>query len=301
MQVRGQPPAPGQLPPLVQMRRSFTGYFETLRVPLVSGRLLEPADLERREGVIVLSRRAAELYFPGGDPLGKEMTFLFEVEGRPWYRVVGVVGDTPVARLDEDPYPVVYFPALDPVPGMGAGIHNLTFVVRTSGPPMATVPSVRTAAAAVNPSVALGHVRSMEMIVSSATERMAFTMLMLLIAASIALALGAVGIYGVISYIVEQRTGEIGVRLALGARPTDVAAMVLRQSVAVVSIGVLLGLAGAAAVSRVMTSLLYQVSATDALTYVGVTSFLVAVAVVASWLPARRAAALDPVIALRAE
>jgi predicted permease len=301
MQVRGRPPAPGQLPPLVQMRRTFPGYFETLRVPLVSGRLLEPADLEQRTGVIVLSRRAAELYFPGEDPLGKEMTFLFEVEGRPWYRVVGIAGDTPVERLDEAPYPIVYFPALDPVPGMGAGIHNMTFVVRTSGPPMATVPSVRAAAAAVNPSVALGHVRSMEMIVSNATARMAFTMLMLLIAGSIALVLGAVGIYGVISYVVEQRTGEIGVRLALGARPADVAAMVLRQSAAVVSVGVLLGLAGAVAVSRVMTTLLYQVTATDALTYVGVTAFLLAVAVAASWLPARRAAALDPVIALRAE
>jgi ABC-type antimicrobial peptide transport system permease subunit len=124
-------------------------------------------------------------------------------------------------------------------------------------------------------------------------------MILLLIAGSIALALGAVGIYGVISYVVSQRTSEIGVRMALGARPGDVSGMVLRQSGAVIGIGILAGLAGAFALTRVLSALLFQVTATDALTYAAVTAFLVLIGTVASWLPARRAAALDPLTALR--
>jgi ABC-type antimicrobial peptide transport system permease subunit len=164
---------------------------------------------------------------------------------------------------------------------------------------MSIANAVRAAAAQVNPNVALGRMRSLEMIVSAATARMAFTMILLLIAGCIALLLGAVGIYGVISYVVGQRTSEIGVRMALGARPTDVSAMVLRQSGLVVGIGLAIGLGGAFALTRLMTSLLFGVTATDAATYGAVTAFLLSVAALASWLPARRAAALDPLIALR--
>jgi ABC-type antimicrobial peptide transport system permease subunit len=125
--------------------------------------------------------------------------------------------------------------------------------------------------------------------------------MLLLLAGGIAIALGAVGIYGVISYVVGQRTSEIGVRMALGARPRDVAGMVLRQSGVVVGAGLLVGLAGALGLSRLMASILFQVTATDALTYAAVTAFLLAVAAVATWVPARRAAALDPTAALRTE
>jgi ABC-type antimicrobial peptide transport system permease subunit len=177
----------------------------------------------------------------------------------------------------------------------------MAFAVRTSVPPMSMTTAVRAALREVNGNVALGHVRSMEMIVADATERMAFTMVLLLIAGAVALLLGAVGIYGVISYVVGQRTGEIGVRMALGARPADVAGMVLRQSGGVVVAGLAIGLLGAFAVSRLMTSLLFRVTSTDALTYGAVTAFLFAIAAVASWVPARRAAGLDPVKALRAE
>jgi predicted lysophospholipase L1 biosynthesis ABC-type transport system permease subunit len=224
-----------------------------------------------------------------------------EPEGENWYTVVGVVGDTPVENLGEKPYGVVYMPAIDPLFDTGAGLHNMAFTVRTTVPPMGLARAVSTAAAEVDPNVALGRIRSMEMIVSDATARMAFTMMLLLIAGGIALVLGAVGIYGVISYVVGQRTSEIGVRMALGAAPRDVAGMVLRQSGTVVGLGLLAGLAGALTLSRVMSSLLFQVRPTDAATYTAVIAFLVLVAALASWLPARRAAAMDPLSALRKE
>jgi ABC-type antimicrobial peptide transport system permease subunit len=254
--------------------------------------------------VIVLSKRAAELYFPGENAIGRQMTFMFDDEraDQPWYTVIGIVGNTAVESLDEpSPYGMAYFPIVDPVDNVGSGVHGMAFAVRTSVPPMSMASVVRTAVGEIDGNVAIGHVRSMEMLVSDATERMAFTMVLLLIAGAVALLLGAVGIYGVISYVVGQRTSEIGVRMALGARPGDVAGMVLRQSGGVVGAGLAIGLLGAFAVSRLMTSLLFQVTATDALTYGAVTAFLLAVAAIASWVPARRAASLDPVKALRAE
>jgi predicted permease len=302
MLVRGRPLPPGQLPPIVQWRRALPGYFQALHIPIISGRVHEPADHEQRTGALVLSKRAADLYFPNENPIGKQLGYMFgESNADTWYTVVGVVGDTPVESLDEKPFGMVYLPALDPQGDLGAGLHSMAFVLRTSVPPMSLAGAVRTAAAAVNPNVALGRVQSMDMIVSEALARMAFTMLILLIGGGIALLLGAVGIYGVISYVVGQRTGEIGVRMALGARPRDVAAMVLRQSGTVVLAGWITGLAGALALSRFMTSLLFQVTPTDAATYLAVSAFLLAVAALASWLPARRAAALDPLTALRRE
>jgi len=144
-------------------------------------------------------------------------------------------------------------------------------------------------------------VTSMQRTVEENTSRMAFTMMLLLIAGGVALILGAVGIYGVISYVIGQRRSEIGVRLALGARPSDVSAMVLRQSGGVVIIGLGVGLAAAFGSSQLMKSLLFHVSAADPITYGAVTSFLLAIAAMASWIPARRAAALDPTTALRSE
>jgi predicted permease len=302
--VRGRPLEQGELPPILQIRRAMPGFFETMRIPLRDGRTFEQADVDQRAGVLVLSKRAAELYFPGEEAIGRQMTFMFDEERReqPWFTVVGVVGNTAIERLDEpSPYGIAYFPVVDPVGDVGSGIHGMAFAVRTSVPPMSMTTAVRAALREVNGNVALGHVRSMEMIVADATERMAFTMVLLLIAGAVALLLGAVGIYGVISYVVGQRTGEIGVRMALGARPADVAGMVLRQSGGVVVAGLAIGLLGAFAVSRLMTSLLFRVTSTDALTYGAVTAFLFAIAAVASWVPARRAAGLDPVKALRAE
>jgi len=300
LQVRGRPPEPGKLPPSAQVRRALPGYWESLGIRVLQGRTLEPADHQQRTGAMVLSKRAAEVYFPNEDPIGRQMGFPYGDE-KPWYTIVGVVDNTTVESLDEDPYAMVYLPVFDPETNTASGAHGFVFTVRTNVPPMSLTRAVRDAAASINPNVALGHIQTMEMIMDEATSRMAFTMVLLLIAAGIALLLGAVGIYGVISYIVGQRTTEIGVRIALGARPADVIRMVMTQSGAVVGAGLLVGLTGAVLLSRIMQSQLFEVAATDALTYAVVTGFLLGIATFAAWVPARRAAALDPQHALRAE
>jgi predicted lysophospholipase L1 biosynthesis ABC-type transport system permease subunit len=267
---------------------------------MLRGRDIQESDIQQHAGVAVLSRRAAELYFPKEEAIGKELGFMFQdSKDSPFFTVIGIVEDTPVENLGEKPYGIVYLPAVDPAGEEGSGVHAFSYAIRTTVPPMSIARAVRAAVAQVDPNVALGHVRSAEMIMAAATARMAFTMILLLIAGSIALLLGAVGIYGVISYVVGQRTSEIGVRMALGAQPRDVSRMVLRQSGAVVGVGLAIGLASAFGLTRLMTTLLFGVTATDATTYAAVTAFLLSVAALASWLPARRAAALDPLIALR--
>jgi putative ABC transport system permease protein len=306
MRVRGRPLEPGQIPPVIQIRRSIPGYFETMRIPLLQGRLPLVADDQQRNGSVVISRTFAKQYFPNEDPIGQQLSYFFS-EGTdeqtvPWFTVVGIVEDNPERELGEEKTTgLIYLPLLGPVENTGSGIHSMSFAVRSSTDPLALVTAVRGAAAAVNPNVAVASVRSMENVVARATSRMAFTMVLLVIGAGVALMLGAIGIYGVIGYVVGQRTNEIGVRMALGARPGDVAGMVLRQSGFVVLAGIVIGLVGALALTRLMTALLFNVSATDPLTYAAVTVFLLAVAALASWLPARRAAKLDPVTALRIE
>ena len=302
LNVKGRVIPAGSIPPVVQLRRTMPEYFETMQIRLIKGRTIEPADHQQRIGSIVLSRRAAEQYFPNEEALGQQMTFMFDPESQTtWYTVVGVVEDTPVEQLGEAPFGLVYFPVMDPIDDAGSGAHSMAFTVRTTVPPMTLANAVRDIAAEINPNVAIGHIRTMDMIVANSSARLAFTMVLLLIAGSIAVVLGGVGIYGVISYVTGQRRNEIGVRMALGARPVDVSSMVLRQSGSVIAVGIAAGLVAALLLSRLLVSILFQVAPTDVVTYVSVTVFLVAVAALASWLPARRAAALDPLIALRSQ
>jgi putative ABC transport system permease protein len=307
--VRGRPLQPGELPPIAQIRRALPGFFEALRMPLLEGRTLQPADHQQRTNAVVISRAFARVYFPGEDALGKQVAPMFsarpgELTQPPdsaWFTVVGIVDDTPIEQLGEaNPYPLIYLPAIERMHS-GNTVHGMSYAVRAAVDPLSLVRAVRAALAEIDSNVALGRVRSMETVVSEATARMEFTMVLLVIAGGVALLLGAVGIYGVISYVVGQRTGEIGVRMALGARPGDVSGMVLRQSGAVIGTGLLLGLVAALGLTRLMSSLLFGVTAADPITYAAVTTFLLTIAAVASWLPARKAAALDPTAALRVE
>jgi putative ABC transport system permease protein len=177
----------------------------------------------------------------------------------------------------------------------------MSYVVRTATPPAGMVAAVRSAIAQIDPDVALADVRSLQSIVDRSAEQAAFTMVLIAIAASVALMLGMIGIYGVMSYIVSQRTGEIGVRLALGAEPGSVAGMIVRQGGLVALAGIAAGLAAAFAGSRLIASLLYGVSSRDPGVFAAATVVLFGVALVACWLPARRAAAVDPLVALRTE
>jgi putative ABC transport system permease protein len=184
---------------------------------------------------------------------------------------------------------------------VGPDVIMMGYVARTTTPPSSVVAAVRGAVAKVDPNIALADVQTLQAILDRASEQMAFTMVLIAIAASVALVLGLIGIYGVMSYVVTQRTGEIGVRLALGADPGGVAGMIVRQGGLVALTGIAVGLAAALAGSRLMASLLYGVSSRDPGVLAGAAVALLAVALLACWLPARRAAAVDPLVALRAE
>jgi predicted lysophospholipase L1 biosynthesis ABC-type transport system permease subunit len=220
-------------------------------------------------------------------------------EGEDWYSIVGVVEDAHYRGLQSAAEEVVYWPATigpaeEPVPTRGMDV-----TIRTSGDPRALVDVLRREVAALNPRIPVSNPRPMEEVFGAAMARTSFTMTLLGAASGIALLLGLVGIYGVISYVVAQRTREIGVRMALGATAPAIRQMVIRQSLLLSVSGVGIGLLGAAALSRAMSTILFGVSAIDPLTYGAVAVILVGVSTLASWIPARKAAAVDPSTALR--
>jgi predicted lysophospholipase L1 biosynthesis ABC-type transport system permease subunit len=217
------------------------------------------------------------------------------------WEIVGIVADVHQASLEEEPEQIVYFPLTIGPADSPFPVRTLDVVLRTSGDPLGFVSVLRDELRALNPRIPLASPRTMADVFDEATSRTSFTMSLLGVAAGIALVLGMIGIYGVISYVVSQRTREIGVRMALGASAPRVRSMVVRQGLALAGIGAGIGLVAAALLSTAVGSLLYGVSAKDPLTYAGVAASLVAVSVLACWLPARRAAAVDPSLALRAD
>jgi putative ABC transport system permease protein len=302
-----------------QLRRQFAwfravagGYFETAGVRLIRGRTIQQSDVDRREPVVVVDEALAAMYFPGQDPIGKRVRSATRADPKlpmsPWLEIVGVVANTPTSGLTGPALPQMYMPmsiAGGPdIPAqalIGPDITTMSYVVRSTTNPEDLAGAVRASVDAVDANLAIAQVRTLQEIVDRAGDQMLFTMVLLGIAASVALLLGAIGIYGVVSYIAAQRTGEIGVRLALGAEPSGVAALILRQSVSVTMIGVGLGLAGALAGGRLIEALLYNVSPRDPVVIGVVTLLLTGIALVACWLPARRAARLSPLEALRTD
>ena len=214
-----------------------------------------------------------------------------------WLEIVGVVGDIRTFGLRDDIRPVAYLPPT--VPMRTVSLDVMQMVIRTAGAPASLASALRPAVDRVDASVPLMRIRTMDEIVESSFAQLSFTMTLMVIAAGLALVLGLVGLYGVISYVVSQRTAEIGVRLALGARPGQVRAMVLRQGLSVALVGVAVGLVGAIAAMRLLSSLLFDVSGRDPVTFATVTAILIAVSALASYLPARRAANIDPLEAIR--
>ena len=300
LMVEDRPVDPGQVPPIVASRAATPGYFEALRIPLRSGRMFEGNDAQQRLPVVLLSERAVEMFFAQRDPLERQVAQGLPDAPDAWSRVVGTVGDVPYVSLTEPPMGTIYFPigSAEGVRGMWLS-STVDYVVRTSVLPTSIVPAVRSALRELDPTLPLARVRTMEQVTKDAQAQMSFTMIMLAIAAGVGLLLGSVGLYGVLSYVTTQRTGEIGVRMALGAEAGRVRGMVMRQGMMVTAAGVLVGLAGAWALSRFMESILYEVSATDPVTFVSVAAVLIAVAAAATWFPAHRAARIDPATALR--
>ncbi len=289
--------------PAAAMRSVAPGFFETMEMPIVRGRGLTPADFGGGTLSTVVNDTLAREAFPGQDPLGKRIAlFPHRLGPNPvWFTIVGVVGTTPTLALDEArPVGKMYAP-MDTAHEFWQPTETMTYVVRTSVPPASLTAAARGAVKAVDPNLALARVRTLQDHLDAAAAPHAFTMILILIAATTALVLGVVGIYGVMSYIVSQRTGEIGVRIALGADPGSVMRMIVRQGGLVAAGGVVVGLAAALAGSRAIASLLYGVSPRDPAVFAATTFTLLAIALFACWIPARRAASVDPLIALRAD
>jgi predicted permease len=278
------------------------GYFGTMGTSLVAGRDLEQADVDELRPVALVSEALArELWQTPDAALGRRIRAI----GGPWREVIGVVGDVRMDGLDAAPPSTVYWPPLlaDFIPGQPLIVYGASaFAVRTSlagSPGLAR--QIEQAVWSVNSSLPVASLRTMQEIYNGSLGRTSFTLVMLLAAAGAALVLGVVGLYGVLSYVVSTRRREIAIRFALGARTSDVRGRIVRQGVVLAGIGVAVGLVAAAGVTRLMTSLLYEVEAIDPLTYAAVAAALIAVAALASYLPARRASTVDPAESLAPE
>jgi putative ABC transport system permease protein len=279
-----------------QMRIVTPGYFAAMGIPLVRGRGISDQDQAGGPPVVVVSETGGRLIFGGEDPLGHRFelgTRMGLGRGRVGGEVVGVVGDVKDASLRAPPRPLIYavhrqFP-----------VRFLQVVLRTPGDPLALAEPARQAVAAVDPNVPLYRVRTLGQLLGASVAQARFMTLVLGLFAAVALALAAVGIYGVVAYTVAQRTRELGIRLALGARAADILWLVLRQGAILGGLGAAIGLAGALVSTRALARMLYEVTPSDPATFALGTVGLLAVALVASYLPARRASGVDPVEALR--
>ena len=276
------------------------GYFSTLGIA-VRGRTPTWSDMEAKHGSVVVSKAFADYAWPGEDPIGKEVRP--NGMGDPWYRVVGVTGDVLTRGLDQPASKIVYYPM---IPMENAPLWQaptfVTVALRTrADDPLSLATSVRRIVTSMDREVPVANLQTMETIVADSTAKTTFAMLLLAIAGGMALVLSAVGIYGVISYTVNQRRAEIGVRMALGANAGQVGRMVVAQSLRVAAVGVGIGLVGAVAATRVMQSLLFNVSPTDPTTLVSVTLVLMTLGALAAYAPARRATKVDPVEVLRGD
>jgi predicted permease len=296
------PLKPDEMPPIVRTNYATPGYFETLQIPLHEGRTFEPRDHEQVTGAAIVSASFAKEFWFDGSALGRRLTPGIPTEDTRWYTIVGVVGDVRDDGLDQELPTMAYYPVV----GLGGDygdwtIRTMTVAVRTSNDPMSLAAAAREKVWALDAKLPIMRLRTGEAVLDESTARMAYTMILLGIASSVALLLGAIGIYGVISYVVSQRTREIGVRMALGAGKSEVSRMVVGQGMRLAVMGVALGVLGALLATRLMASLLFGVSPTDPVTYVTTATLLLVVTALASFIPARRAANLSPVKALHYE
>ena len=274
-------------------------YFRALGIPLLKGREFNEHDTADSPGVLIISEALARRLWPDGDALGKRLNIGFS--GETWREVVGVAGDAKQQELGERSSPAVYQPYSQVLDSRRWMLGDLTFAIRTTTEPQDFAAVLRSALQAVDKQLPLYDVAPMEQVIAQKVADPRFYMLLLSSFSALALILAAAGIYGVISYAVTERTHEIGIRVALGAKAGDVLKLVITQGMKLVLAGLAIGLAGAFALTRVLTGFVYQVSVTDPITFTVLSLLLVAVAVLACYLPARRAAKVDPMVALRCE
>ncbi|MBE7499992.1 MAG: ABC transporter permease [Verrucomicrobiales bacterium] len=299
VEIEGRPPIdfsrarPGDVKPASRPTVTFD-YFRALGIPVRSGRAFTAQDARPAAGAVIVNEAFEKHHFPGESAVGKRVRLLAGGEGR-WQTVVGVVSDVRQSGLAGDVMPEVYSPELEDAGGA------LSFVLRVTGEPAGLIPAVRRVVAEVEPNQPLHNVMTMEQRLADTTTSRRVNTALLGSFAAVALLLTVVGIYGVMSYAVTQRRREIGVRMALGAQRSEVLGLILRAGLRLTLRGAAIGLVGALAVTRYLSSQLYSVKATDPATFLGISVALTGVALLACWLPARRAARVEPVVALRAD
>ncbi|HEX8559750.1 MAG TPA: ABC transporter permease [Pyrinomonadaceae bacterium] len=292
--VEGRPaPPPGQEPGTA-VRVSDAAYFGAMGIPLLRGRNFTDAEQAEARHVVLVSETFAKRYFPGEDPLGKRIRVEMSEEPAPT-EIVGVVGDVRYDSLTDEAEPTVY----EPHPELTYPF--MTLVVRTAGDPAEVTPAVRRELAQIDPDQPVADVRTMNQVMAETVGRARFNTLLLGLFAALATLLAAVGIFGVMNYSVTLRTREIGLRMALGAEPGRVLLLVLRQGLVLTLVGIGVGLAGALALTRLLSGLLYGVGATDPLTFGAIVVVLAFVSLLACYIPARRATRVDPLVALKHE
>lgn len=297
--IQGRPPKTPHDYILIGYRPVSPGYLETLRVPLLAGRLLNESDTERGPYVAVVNQSMVKQYFPGESPLGKRIQVgATPTNEIPWAEIVGVVGDMKQSLASEasaEMY-IPYRQADSLIP-----IFAMSMVLRTTNEPHAEVSALRNAVHEIDADQPLVNFRTMQENIATSVSDPRFRTMLLGIFAASALLLAVIGLYGLMAYSVEQRTSEIGIRLALGAQRNDVLKLIVVQGLKLVLVGVAIGLGGALALSQLLTRFLYGVVPSDPATFAIVASILTLVAMVACWIPARRAMRVDPIVALRYE
>jgi putative ABC transport system permease protein len=292
--IEGQPPPPPGRDYVVDVSVCDNGYFKTMNMPLKSGRFFSERETAEKANVVIVSESLARTYFPQGDALGKRLVIEMTRPNVPT-EIIGIVGDVKFRDLTAEPHPTTYWPHPQ------LAYSGMTFTVRTAADPLSMAPSVERAIRSIDKDQPVAEVRTMNQWVARSLAQARFSSTLLTIFANLALALAAIGIYGVMSYAVSQRTSEIGIRLALGATIGDVLAMIVLDGLRLAVFGLAIGVLLALGLSRTIAALLYQTTGTDPVTFAAVIGVLGAAALLASYLPARRASRIPPVEALRAQ
>jgi putative ABC transport system permease protein len=294
------PPKPAEWN-LAYWQTASPEYFQTMRIPVLQGRGLESADRIGRPGAAVINRTLARPVWPGGDALGQRILMGGGATDAIWRTVVGIVGDVRHRGLDAEPRPEIYLPQAQFPAGTGTALRTLRVVLRSTGDPAQLSGALRAAVTEIDPDIPLAEVQTMEEALGAWAAERRLTMLLVGGFALLALTLGAVGVYGVMAHLVIQRNREIGIRIALGALPREILGLVVSQGAWLAAAGIVAGLIGALAATRLLAGLLFGVGAADPATFLATAATLGTVAVLASLLPALRATRTDPITALRSE
>jgi predicted permease len=286
---------PDQTTPEADWRTVTPGFFKALRIPLIRGRYLDERDTETSPRVTVIDETMAQTYWPNVDPIGKRLKRGGGPSTAPWMTVVGVVGHVRYRTLTAPSRVEVYWPESQQPDS------DMSLAIRTSADPIRLASTIRKVVQEADPDQPVYRVATMRDLMAESVAGQRLAMILLAVFAGVAVALAAIGTYGVLAYSVAQRTHEIGIRMALGAERAGVLRMVAREGLTLATLGVVIGIAGALGLTRLLSSMLFAVHPSDPFTFVSVSLLLLAVALISSYLPARRAAKVDPMEALRYE